>query len=326
MDGVRNLIQLVTVSGALSIVVPAAGMTCADARVWLFPAAGPDGGAAAAPTTSEANNDAGPANAPPGTLSANGPVRLDGGRSAWAPLEQSRPTPEDAADQGSPDPDLPDVRVEPSDDVATMAPSARDVAAVDSAPSSAANESKPLGRDSGPLRLGATGESKDSAATTGSDGFLSEGLGEALRVGGALAVVVGLLLLFAMLTRRLSGTLRAGRPAGVLEVLARYPVGRGQHLTLLKLDRRVLLVHQTTSSMTTLADLREPGEVASLLSRIEAAGRETTGGRFQSLLNRAGSRFADDRVTGTGAVVAREGDVETIDLTRGSFARRRLLP
>lgn len=318
MDGPRNLLQLALVLGSLGAAWSASAS--ADSRAWLLntaaerDSASPRDDAGTEPDGSEERSPS-----PAGTLSANGPVRLDGGRSAWAPPEEpheatTATTPANGEQAGSDRPSRDD-RLTGSSTVAETS-SGEGVAA----PSS--NELKPLGRDAGPLRLGT--KSSDSGSATESNGLLPAGLSEVLRVGGALAVVVGLLLLFAMLTRRLSGTLRAGRPAGVLEVLARYPVGRGQHLMLLKLDRRVLLVHQSGSNMATLADLREPGEVASLLSRIEAANRESMGGRFQLLLERAGGRFGDGATAGGAA--ARDGEVETIDLTRSTSARRRLLP
>ncbi len=101
-----------------------------------------------------------------------------------------------------------------------------------------AHDARPLG--------GARGESEEAkAAGTAPAGGLDRaeprrfgalGLGELLRVGGALAVVIGLLVLLRLLVRRTCGlTLAAGRPSGVLEILARYPVARGQQLVLLKM-------------------------------------------------------------------------------------------
>jgi hypothetical protein len=69
-----------------------------------------------------------------------------------------------------------------------------------------------------------------------------------------------------------------------MEILARYPIARGQHLTLLKLGRRVLLVHQTGTAMSTLTEVADPDEVASLLSRIEAGSSGRDADRFRSML------------------------------------------
>lgn len=115
-----------------------------------------------------------------------------------------------------------------------------------------------------------------------------------LQTGGALAVVLGLIfaLRFAV-TRaaRSSGSLSAllgpgGRaPSGVLEVLGRYPVGRGQTLVLLKLDRRVLLVSQTSQGFSTLTQLTDPDEVASVLVKTRDEEGESLAARFKSMLS-----------------------------------------
>lgn len=143
---------------------------------------------------------------------------------------------------------------------------------------------------------------------------------EAGRVVGALAVVLGLLVILRLAIRRLGGTLgAAGRPSGVVEVMARYPVARGQQLVVLKLGRRVVLLHQSKSEMTTLSEVSEPDEVASLLARIEA-GERAADGRFPKLLKRlvADDRADADRFPPTPeGVDSADGNV-VIDLTRRS--------
>ncbi|TVQ61706.1 MAG: hypothetical protein EA378_08150 [Phycisphaerales bacterium] len=79
-------------------------------------------------------------------------------------------------------------------------------------------------------------------------------------------------------------------PAGVLEVLGRYPVGRGQTLVILKLDRRVLLVSQTGGGrlggggFQTLCELSEPDDVASILRKTRDESSESMSSRFQQML------------------------------------------
>lgn len=110
---------------------------------------------------------------------------------------------------------------------------------------------------------------------------------EVARVAGALALVLGLLLLLRAGVRRFGGPLSGGgRPSGVLEVIGRYPVARAQHLLLLKIGRRVVLLHQSKGGMTALSEVGDPDEVASLLARIESAERDKGDGRFQGTLKR----------------------------------------
>lgn len=99
----------------------------------------------------------------------------------------------------------------------------------------------------------------------------------------------------------------------MLEILARYPLGRGHRLILLKLGRRILLLHQNGSAMTTLTELCNEDDVALLMARIEAGSRERLSTRFQKALTRAnrGHEGFRDRFLST----------ETVDLTRVQSVR-----
>ena len=118
------------------------------------------------------------------------------------------------------------------------------------------------------------------------------------KTAGALAMVIGLMLGLWAIFKRWAlnqgglGLMAGGRgraPAGLLEILGRYPVSRGQTLMLLKLDRRVLLVSQSSNArstrMTTLCEMTDPEEVASILLRAaDADGRSMTS-RFSHLIS-----------------------------------------
>ena len=116
---------------------------------------------------------------------------------------------------------------------------------------------------------------------------------ELVRVGIALGVVVGLMVVLRLAVRRFGGPLSGGgRPSGVLEVLGRYPIGRGQQLVLLKLVGRVVLLHQTRNGMAALSEITDSDEVAALLARVEAAGRSGQTG-FGAELSAAGNVVVD---------------------------------
>lgn len=106
-------------------------------------------------------------------------------------------------------------------------------------------------------------------------------------------------------------------PAGVLEVLGRYPVARGSTLVLLKLDRRILLTCQTQGrklggpSMSTLCEITDPEEVASLLMKTREEEGDSLAKKFQSILTKeaawpkpvlVGSNDGEDRSTGVDQV------------------------
>jgi len=144
---------------------------------------------------------------------------------------------------------------------------------------------------------------------------------ELTRVIGALAAVLGLLILLRLFLKRASGAMAgSGRPSGVLEILARYPIARGQSLQILKIGRRILLIHQSGSSMSTLTEVTDGEEVAALLTRMEAGVRSREALRFKAALR----TFQDehDRLAPPhfpapdGRDIAR---AEIVDLTRGRF-------
>lgn len=163
-----------------------------------------------------------------------------------------------------------------------------------------------------------------------------------------LAGVLGLLVIGSAAVRiiaRRSGTLGAslgagGRsPAGVLEILGRYPVGRGAMLVLLKLDRRVLLLSQSAggrlgagAGFTTLCEISDPEEVASILVKARDAEGDSMAERFRSLLTRFDTDFsraeASPAATSRRRQVAaagdrtelwdeRRADIPIVDLTQG---------
>lgn len=118
------------------------------------------------------------------------------------------------------------------------------------------------------------------------------------RTAGALAMVVVVILLVAGFARRLAGrsnglmhALGAGgrAPSGLLQVLGRYPVGRGQTLILLRLDRRVLLLCQSVGAkgagMRTLCEVTDPDEVASLLLHAADAEGRSLSAKFRDMVS-----------------------------------------
>ncbi|MEM8756165.1 MAG: flagellar biosynthetic protein FliO [Planctomycetota bacterium] len=136
----------------------------------------------------------------------------------------------------------------------------------------------------------------------------------------SLAAVIGLVVVCAAGYRwvmqrsgALAGQPGASRsPGGILDVLGRYPVGRGQTLLLMKVDRRVLLVAQSAGarvgappSMATLCEIADPDEVASIVGKTSASG-----GGFAEALTKAGGM-------NTGPTARADG-VEVVDLTGGS--------
>lgn len=155
----------------------------------------------------------------------------------------------------------------------------------------------PIAREHRPI-----GPSRSAAESPEPDNASAPSAGNAwfLRTALSLGAVVGLIGGSAAVTRvlargrgGLAGAMGAGghAPSGVLSVLGRFPVCRGQKLVLLQLDRRVLLVSQSTGGrlgagggMATLCEITDPDEVASLLIKTRDAEGESMSEKFRSML------------------------------------------
>ncbi len=177
-------------------------------------------------------------------------------------------------------------------------------------PAARPQESRPLGGDSAisPLRSRFT-RSPEAARPEAGAPSLKAGEGW-WKTAGALAIVIALIVACGAgvrgWARRSGGLLHAmgpgGRaPAGLLQVLGRYPIGRGQTLVLLKLDRRVLLVAQGAGvkggGMRTLCEFTEPEEVASILMLTAEAEGRSLGARFREMVSTfEGSHAEAERV------------------------------
>lgn len=129
----------------------------------------------------------------------------------------------------------------------------------------------------------------ESAANFDPDGSPTDvisggGARDVMEVGGGIAGVLLLIYVLRSLVRRANGatgstnsggrSLMGGKaPSGVAAVLARYPVARGQQVVLLEVGRRVLVVHQTASTMKTLSEITDIEELADLRTRIAGDDR-----------------------------------------------------
>lgn len=125
---------------------------------------------------------------------------------------------------------------------------------------------------------------------------------QAFQTALSLGLVLAIILALAAGVRRLArsrGTLGAAlgamgaspAPAGILEVLGRYPIARGTSIILLKVDRRVLVLSQTGArirgggaTLATLCEIADPEEVASIVVKANEAEGRSIGTRFREAL------------------------------------------
>ncbi len=169
--------------------------------------------------------------------------------------------------------------------------------------SSSTSESKPLG-----LPRQSQNQSQDQQL--GSDDIKTPAvLGkEFIRTIAALSGVLLLIFALAQLYKRfartrggLGGQIGAGgrAPAGLVEVLARYPISSGMTIVVLRFDRKVLLLSHSSSrrgkrsagsnEMHTLCEVTSPEDVASILGKVRDASGDSIAATFERTLQEAGN-------------------------------------
>lgn len=220
---------------------------------------------------------------------SNGPARSATARPLGLPDGSRRTDPASEAEGAS--------DTEPSDSHAVTTPNAHGVDANGKALVNSSRASSPS-----PARPRA--ESSGFSALMGNH-FVRT----AVSLGFVLALMVALAIGAKKLTRKYAGRSLAAAmgpggasPAGVLEILGRYPVARGQSLVLLKIDRRVLLLSHTVpagrlraaagATFTTLSEITDPEEVASILWRVREQSGQNDDERFGSILRQSEATYS----------------------------------
>ncbi|MDZ4755849.1 MAG: flagellar biosynthetic protein FliO [Phycisphaerae bacterium] len=154
--------------------------------------------------------------------------------------------------------------------------------------------------------------------------------GDATRTIVALGGVLALVFVLRYIMKRIGDPLAARRPSGVVQVLSRFPFGKGQQVVLLSVGTRILCVHHGATQTRTLCEISDVDEIAALRTRIEAgtAGRDVFERELTRSLERDESiaRPVATPITRTpshmkGAEMKR-AITETIDLTKSARSQR----
>ena len=130
------------------------------------------------------------------------------------------------------------------------------------------------------------GVAKDSKLPERSSGMMS-GLYSALQVGGALAIVLGLILIGRAAMRKFVPGAAVGSGKGVIETLARYPIGRSQSVVLLRIGSQIVALNQTKDQSQSILVISEPVEVAKIIGQIEGQDPTSIQASFNRVLSNA---------------------------------------
>lgn len=135
------------------------------------------------------------------------------------------------------------------------------------------NESKPLG--------------PSSAGQLGENGLQASGSGWGMtKTILALAFVVVLILVGRQLMLRWMGRPATVNKSRAVEVLSRVSVGPRQHVVLLRMGDRILVVADSAGQMRPLANIDEPEEVASILKNVTTSRPSSISQGFGQMLGK----------------------------------------
>lgn len=110
---------------------------------------------------------------------------------------------------------------------------------------------------------------------------------ETPRVALALAAVITLILLLRFGAKRFLDLPGGQRSTGAVQVLSRTLLAPRQHVLLLKVGKRIIVVGESGGQMSSLGDIADPDEVASLVGHIREEKLTVSAKAFGSLFRRA---------------------------------------
>jgi len=155
--------------------------------------------------------------------------------------------------------------------------------------------------ESMPLRRGGSTSAGKSPGISSSGGF------GFFRVLGALAIVIGAILVLRWGSRWFLGLQIPAGSAPAIRVLARQVVAPRQQLMLIKVGRRILLVANTGAQMNALCEVTDTEEVDQLMAETKQPAAAPAGKPFWSVFKRAESQFEQRE---SGASVASQDKIE----------------
>jgi flagellar biogenesis protein FliO len=165
---------------------------------------------------------------------------------------------------------------------AADAPSETDAPAVEA---ELADDAEVSQREATPLGGSAAANDQQPLGESESKGYVRSTL-------TALGIVIGLVLLLRWGLSRFGG-MRIAKPSPVVEVLSRTTVAPRNHVLLLRVGQRVLVVGDSSAGLRTLADVDDPDEVAVLLQSVTAERGDGVTRTFQNILDHEDQQHAD---------------------------------
>ena len=142
------------------------------------------------------------------------------------------------------------------------------------------------------------------------------------QVGGALVIVVGLILIGRTLVRKYVPGAAVGSGKGVMEVLARYPLAKNQSLVLVRIGSQLVVLNQTRDASQSVLVIHDSVEVANIMGQIQGNKSTSIQQGFSKLL--ANAQMDLETTSPDGEPSISLGDLDT-QLDEMAAAKRQLM-
>jgi flagellar protein FliO/FliZ len=142
-----------------------------------------------------------------------------------------------------------------------------------------------------PLRLSPRGNASGRPLAASSPATPTTAIGT---VASSLAVVIGLLLCVAWVSRRFAPPGAAPLPPQVIELLGRQPLGGKQTLQLLRVGNKLLLIALSPGGAQTLTEITDPVEVEHLAGLCRRTKTDSASAAFSRVLSQLATEPASD--------------------------------
>lgn len=113
----------------------------------------------------------------------------------------------------------------------------------------------------------------------------------------ALVLVIGLILMIRLAIGRFNGRMgpAARRSNPAIEVLSRIAIAPRNHLLLVRIGQRLLVLGDSPNGLSSLANLDNPEEVAAILLQVASAKSHSATAQFQQMLSKMSGQYQADR-------------------------------
>jgi flagellar biogenesis protein FliO len=130
----------------------------------------------------------------------------------------------------------------------------------------------------------------------------------------ALGVVLVLIFLLRNVLRRIAGPAAPSSPGGLVEVLARTPIGGKTYIVFLKIADHIVVASQGPAGMQPLTTLDDPEDVAQVLTQVRSHEANSISASFRKMLQGADGHFGESSETGA------DNEEQYVDRTRDQLS------